>query len=129
MKRAFLLILVFLAACGPQKMDDETIAYAKSIEFRNVRLSAKESYSRQTVYFLRIDVHNNGQRVVGELDVVLFFYDAQGKVVTTERATAVSSRLKPLGPGETRDFQHGFDLPADWNRVSPNVGIAYMELK
>ena len=125
-----MILLLAASACGPHKMDEETIAYAKSsIRFENVRLSAKASYTGQTVYFLRIDVVNYGQRTVKELDVVLYFYDTNGKLVNTERATAISPRLRPLGPGEKRDFQHGFDLPTDWNRTSPNVGIAFMELK
>jgi hypothetical protein len=43
-------------------------------------------------------------------------------------ATAISPRLRALGPGETRDFRQGFDPPAGWNRVSPNIGITYLEL-
>jgi hypothetical protein len=116
--------------CGPRTMDEDTIAYAKAyIRFQNVRLSAKEAYSGQTVYFLRIDVVNNGTRAVKELDVVLYFYDTSGKLVNMERATAISPRLRPLGPREKRDFQHGFDMPPDWNRTSPNIGIAFLDLK
>lgn len=128
------IVLIFtllaLAGCGPRTMDQQTIAYAKeSIRFENVRLSAKASYTGQTVYFLRIDVVNYGNRAVKQLDVVLYFFDTQGKLVNTERATAISSRHTPLEPGKRRDFQHGFDYPADWNRTSPNIGIAFLDLK
>jgi len=128
---AWLVTALFpLASCKPSKMDAETIAYAKSfIRFPSVHLSAKDAYAGQTVYFLRIEVANSGSRAVKELDVVLYFYDTAGNLVTTERATAVSPRLRPLGSGEKRDFVHGFYLPDGWNRTSPNIGIAYLELK
>ena len=124
-----MVVAALLTACGPKKMNEEAIAYAHSVVFRNARLSALQSYSGQTMYYLRIDVNNIGDKPVRQLEVILYFYDAQGKLVNTERATAVSDRHKPLMPGETRDFKHGFDMPADWNRVTPNIGIAYLELK
>ena len=124
-----LLLAISIAACGPSKMDPETIAYAKSIVFKNVRLSAKSDLTGRDTYFLRIDVSNNGQRVIKELDIMMYFFDPQGKIVYSERATAVSPRRRPLNPGETRDFQHGFDLPAEWNRVSPTITITYLQLK
>jgi hypothetical protein len=39
-------------------MDPEATVYASQIEFRNVRLSAAETYAKQTIYYLRSDVHN-----------------------------------------------------------------------
>ena len=127
---AVLLVVLSFSGCGPRKMNDETISYAKSsIRFDNVKLSAKEAYSGQTVYFLRIDVVNQGQRPVKELIVMLYFHDRAGKLVNTERATAVSARSRPLGPGQRRDFQHGFDLHPDWNRTTPHIGIAYLDLQ
>ncbi len=120
--------LWFLSSCGPRTTSEDAKAYASSIEFRNVRLSASESYAGQTVHYLRIDVVNKGGRKVKELQVVLYFRDAIGKVVLTENAVAISPRHRPLEPGETRMFRQGFDPPADWNRVSPNIGIAYLAL-
>ncbi len=130
MKRAIpVLFLTLLAACGPKKMNEEAVAYAKSIEFRNARLSALQAYSGETMHYLRIDVRNTGQRAVRQLEVVLYFYDRQNKLVNTERAIAVSERHRPLAPGETRDFKQGIEFPPDWNRVTPNIGISYLELK
>ncbi len=111
-------------------MDQETIAYAKQyVRFQNVRASAKTDYRGQSLGTLHMDVANTGPRDIRELDVVLYFQDAAGNVIATERATAISPRLKPLAAGQTRDFMHGFDLMNAWNRSSPGVGIAYLKLK
>jgi hypothetical protein len=127
---AMLVLVAFLAACKPHKMDEEAIAYAKAyVRFQNVRAGCKTDYRGQTLCTLHMDVANNGPRVIRELDVVLYFYDTSGNVVIVERATAISPRLRPLDPGQTRDFLHGFDLLDSWNRTSPGVGIAYLELK
>src|SRR5437763_147984 len=109
MRRTVLLIVsvALLTACGPKKMNEEAVAYARSIVFQNARMSTPmQSYTGVISYYLRIDVHNNGDKPVRQLEVVLYFYDAQGKLVNTERATAISERHKPLMPGETRDFKH-----------------------
>jgi hypothetical protein len=127
---AAVALVVLLAGCKPHKMDEETIAYAKAyVRFQNVRAGCKTDYRGQTLCTLHIDVANNGSRTIREMDVVLYFYDTQGSVLATERATAISPRLRPLGPGQTRDFLHGFDLMDSWNRTSPSIGIAYLELK
>jgi len=91
-------------------MNDEAVAYAKSIDFATP-LSALQAYSGETMHYLRIDVHNSGPRAVKQLEVVLYFYDRQNKLVNTERAIAVSERYKPLAPGETRDFKQRHRLP------------------
>jgi hypothetical protein len=125
-----LAVAALLAGCKPRKMDEETIAYAKAyVRFQNVRAGCKSDYRGQTLCTLHIDVANNGSRTIKEMDVVLYFYDTQGNVLVTERATAIPPRLRPLGPGQTRDFLHGFDLLDTWNRTSPSIGIAYLELR
>jgi hypothetical protein len=40
-------------------MDQDTQAYASQIEFRNVHLSAAETYAKQTINYLHSDVHND----------------------------------------------------------------------
>ena len=127
---AALVLVALLAGCKPPKMDEAAIAYAKTyVRFQNVRAGCKTDYRGQTLCTLHMDVSNNGPRTIKELDVVLYFYDITGKVLIVERATAISPRLRPLDPGQTRDFLHGFDLLDTWNRTSPGVGIAYLELK
>jgi hypothetical protein len=128
-RRACLAIVVALGFSACKKTTSpEAAAYASKIVFSNVRLSAAENAAQQTIHYLRVAVTNRGDRPVKHLEVILYFQDAQGKVVLTERAMAISPRLRPLAPGEQRDFRQGFDPPADWNRASPNVGIAYLEI-
>ncbi len=124
-----LLAALLLVSCRPKPMSDEAKAYASSVIFRNVRLSAMETYAHQTVHYLHIDVRNIGQHKVRHLEVILYFRNSLGQVALTERATAISPRLRPLEPGETRAFQQGFDPPADWNRTSPNIGIATLVIE
>jgi hypothetical protein len=127
---AVTFLLIRNARNKPHFLDAETITYAKQyIRFQNVRASAKADYRGQTVGFLHIDVANNGPRAIKELDVELWFWDTSGNVFATEHATAVSPRLRPLGPGQTRDFLHGFDLKDSWNHTSPTIRIDYLELK
>ena len=126
---AALLLAALLLACRPKLMDEETRAYASSVIFSNVRLSALETYAHQTVHYLHIDVQNRGQRRVKHLEVILYFRNSLGQVALTERAVAISPRLRPLEPGETRKFQQGFDPPAGWNRTSPNIGIAHLVIE
>lgn len=123
------VLCAFVVGCGPRKISDEAKAYASSIEFRNVRLSAAETYAKQTIYYLRIDVHNKGQRPVRELQIMLYFRNAQGELLMSHPVTAISPRLRSLGPGETRDFRQGFDPPPGWNRTSPNIGITYLDIE
>jgi len=128
--RVLLCVLcAFVVSCGPRTISEEAKAYASSIEFRNVRLSAAETYAKQTIYYLRIDVYNKGQRPVRELRIMLYFRNSQGELLMSHPATAISPRLRSLAPGETRDFRQGFDPPAGWNRTSPNIGITYLEIE
>jgi hypothetical protein len=126
---ATLAVALLLAACRAKPMDEETKAYASSIVFSNVRLSAEENMAHQTVHYLRIDVQNRGPRQVKHLEVILYFRNTLGQVALYERAMAISPRLRPLAPGETRAFKQGFDPPADWNRTSPNIGISYLAIE
>lgn len=124
-----LALCALLIGCGKKTTSPEAAAYASNILFRNVRLTASETFAKQTIYYLRIDVQNKGDRAVKELQLLLYFRDVQGQVLLTHPATAISSRFRPLAPGETRDFRQGFDPPAGWNRTSPNIGITYLEIE
>ena len=124
-----LAVWLFLASCGGRTPHEEAAAYASQLEFRNVRLSASENFAGQTVHYLEIDVHNRGQRAVRQLEVLLSFRNAQGPVVLSERATAISPRTRPLGAGQKRSFRLGFDPPAEWNRQRPEISIASLLLE
>ncbi len=134
MKRLLLILLTFsllLASCrgGRTARDQEAAAYAGSLQFSNARLSASENFAGQTIHYLSIDVYNRGQRAVTNLEVQLVFRNAQGQVVLSEQATAISPRMRPLGVGEKRTFRLGFDPPAEWNLRSPDTSIARLELE
>ena len=131
MKR-FLLTLaaacLLLASCSSRAREQAAAAYAPNLYFSNARLSASENFAGQTIHYIAIEVQNRGPRAVSHLEVMLTFRNSQGQVVLSERATAISPRVRPLGAGEKRPFRLGFDPPPDWNFRSPEVGIARLVL-
>lgn len=124
-----LVTCLLLVSCARRTTDEEAAAYASQLEFRNIRAGASGNFAGQTVTYIKMDVHNRGRRAVKHVEVLLSFRDTQGKEVLRERAVAVSPRTRPLGPGQTRGFQLGFDIPADWDRRQPSITIARLVLE
>jgi hypothetical protein len=100
-------------------------AYASHIRLENLKMSRASNYLRQEVTFLSGSVTNDGPRTVRDVEVTVEYYDSLNRVILRERMSLFGARPIPLGPGEKRPFQLGFEhIPPTWNYVYPTIRIS-----
>jgi hypothetical protein len=127
----FLAVLLCAACRSRSELSAQDVAnYAHRISFSNFRLRAEENLVGHTVYYIRAVVKNNGDRSVTLLVVDARFRDTEGQVALKEPVTVISDKFPPVGPGQSREFQMGFEsVPASWNRNAPELTIARLTLE
>ena len=119
-------------------LSPEAEAYLPQVEISGLELSRWENFLGQTVTYLDINITNRGQRTLGALEVTIEFYDPYKQVVLRETLRPIGSPRPsppaapsgPLAPGQTRRFRASFEhLPADWNRLPPQVRVTGLLLQ
>jgi hypothetical protein len=109
---------------APSPITAEEKAYLSKISVSEARMSAAQNFLGDTVTYLNGKIANQGSRPVRDVELQLEYVDMIGQVVLRDSAHAVSSRLPPLQPGETRAFQVSYDhMPADWNQAPPKIVV------
>jgi hypothetical protein len=105
-------------------------AYAGSLIFDNLNMSAFENMFHQKVIYLNGNVSNKGARTVRAAEITVEFYDASHKLVLSEKHRIVGDGTRPLESGENRDFQIGFEtIPDAWNHEFPAMHITGLDLE
>ena len=114
------------AAAGA--LSPEQKAYASTLAFADLKMSAAANFLGNTVTYLDGTVTNNGTQTVRRLDVELNFVDMLNQVVLRETAHPLSGRSAPLAPGQSQGFRVAFEhMPMDWNQAPPSVKVLHVE--
>ena len=114
-------------AAGRPPMGAEEKAYLAQISVADPRMSAAENFLGNTLTYLDARVTNQGTRAVRQLDLKLEFHDTLEQVVLRETAHAITLRMPPLKPGDTRPFRVTFEhVPVDWNQAAPVITAEYV---
>jgi hypothetical protein len=114
----------------PLPMGPVEQAYAPQIHFLEPKMSRAANFLNQEVTFVFGTVENGGQRQVRQIEVTLEFHDVFNQVVLRDKQRLFLPNAAPLGPGERRDFQLGYEhLPAQWNQAYPAIRITGLDLK
>jgi hypothetical protein len=99
-------------------------AYAASIHFADLKMTRASNYLRQEVTFLSGTVSNDGPRALHNIEVTVEYHDSLDRVVLRERMPLFGTRPVPLGSGQKRAFELGFEhIPATWNYVYPTIRV------
>jgi len=99
-------------------------AYASSIQFGDLKMTRASNYINQEITFLSGTVSNGGSRGLRNIEVTVEYRDSLDRVVLREQMPLFGTRPVPLGPGQKRAFQLGFEhIPPTWNYVYPSIRI------
>jgi hypothetical protein len=99
-------------------------AYASSIRIDNLKMTRASNYLHQEITFLSGTVSNNGPRGLHNIEVTVEYHDSLDRVVLREQMPLFGTRPVPLGPGQKRTFQLGFEhIPPSWNYVYPTIRV------
>ncbi len=99
-------------------------AYAPSIHFDNLKMTRASNYINQEITFLSGTVSNGGPRALRNVEVTIEYHDSLDRVVLREQMPLFGTRPVPLGPGQKRLFQLGFEhIPPAWNYVYPTIRV------
>lgn len=105
-------------------------AYVSEIQFANFNLSRFENMLHQQVTYLNGDISNKGSRAIRAAEITVEFYDKENRVALRDTRRIIGNGSQPLGSGESRDFQIGFEaIPISWNGKFPSVRITGLDLE
>ncbi len=132
---AVLLVNHFVAPSGPQvvkplPMGEAEKSYAPQVHFLDPKMSRAANLLNQEVTYIMGTVQNGGTRPIKQIEITMQFHDPYNQLVQTETERLFGPSEIPLGPGEQRDYQLGYDHVSDqWNQVYPTVEITGLDLK
>jgi hypothetical protein len=105
-------------------------AYAKQVRFVDLKMSRAANFLNQEVTFVFGSVVNDGPRTIHETEVTVEFRDPFNQVILRDTRRPLGPRAAPLGPGQRRDFQFGFEhVPPDWNHQYPSLHVTGLLLE
>ena len=124
---------LFLRQPPPQQpaiLTPEAKAYTRNLALSDVEMQAKENMMQSTLVEITGKISNNGDRVLGLVEINCVFYDPYGQVVLRERVPIVRAKGLGLKPAETRAFRLPFDaIPSGWNQAMPQLVIARIDFE
>ena len=105
-------------------------AYARQIRFFDLRMSRAANFLNQEVTFVFGMAANDGSRTVRDIEATIEFHDLFNQVILRDTRRVLGPRTAPLGPGQHREFQFGFEhVPADWNHQYPSIRVTGLLLE
>lgn len=117
-------------ALQPLPMGPAEQAYASQVHFLDVKMSRAANFLNQEVTFLFGTMENSGSRRIRQMEVTVEFQDVFGQVILRETQRLFPPRAAPLGAGEQREFELGFEaVPPQWNQVYPSMRITGLSLE
>ena len=132
---AALLASRYISPSGPEvvkplPMGPAEQAYIPQIHFLEPKMSRAANLLNQEVTYIMGTIQNGGNRPIKQIEITMQFTDPFNQLVQTETERLFGPNEVPLGPGEQRDYQLGYDhISAQWNQVYPSVKITGLELK
>jgi hypothetical protein len=121
---------------APPPLTGDAKAYLKHLRFvaadgqtpESPKMTAHESYMKQSVVEITGNIQNMGDRVVEVIEINCVFYDPYGQMVLRERVPVVTKKMGKLAPGESKAFRLAFDnVPESWNQAMPTMVIARID--
>ncbi len=114
----------------PLPMTSAEQAYAQKIRFAEPEMNRVANFLNQEVTFVYGTMINDGERTIRRIEVTLEFRDMFSQVVLRDSRRLIGPREASLGPGESREFQLGYEhLPQDWNRQYPSIRVTGLLLQ
>lgn len=105
-------------------------AYVSNVRFEQPKMSRYANMLHQEVTYVTGEIYNNGNRTIANMQVTMQFHDVQNHVVYSKSVRPLGANPKPLGPGQMRSFDLGFDqIPDTWNEVYPTIQVTGLLLK
>jgi hypothetical protein len=132
---AAVLVSHYVSPSGPEQvkplpMGPAEQSYAPQVHFLEPKMSRAANLLNQEVTYIMGTVQNGGTRPIKQIEITMQFHDPFNELVQTETERLFGPNEAPLGPGEQRDFQLGYDhVSAQWNQVYPTVQITGLDLK
>ena len=116
-------------AVQPLPMRPAEQAYVPQIHFLDSKMSRAANFLNQEVTFIFGTVENGGNRQIRQIEITLEFHDPFDQVVLRDTQRLFPPKAAPLGPGERRDFQVGYEsIPAQWNQMYPAIRVTGLDL-
>jgi hypothetical protein len=131
---AAVLLSRYSTPVGPQvlkplPMGPAEQAYASQVHFLEPKMSRAANFLNQEVTFVFGTLENGGNRRIKQIEITLEFHDPFNQVVLRDTQRLFSPGAAPLGPGQQRDFQVGYEhVSAQWNNVYPSIRISGLDL-
>lgn len=113
----------------PLPMGPSEQAYAQQIHFLEPKMSRAANFLNQEVTFVFGTLENGGNRRIKQIEITLEFHDPFNQVALRDKQRLFGPREAPLGRGQQRDFQVGYEsTPAQWNNVYPTIRVTGLDL-
>jgi hypothetical protein len=131
---AAVLLSRYSSPAGPQAvkplpMGPVEQAYAQQIHFLEPKMSRAANFLNQEVTFVFGTLENGGNRRIKQIEITLEFHDPFNQVVLRDTQRLFLPAAAPLGPGQQRDFQVGYEhISAQWNNGYPSIRITGLDL-
>jgi hypothetical protein len=115
-------------AAKPLPIGPSEQAYAAQIHFLDPSMSRAANFLNQEVTYVFGSVENGGKRRIKQIEITLEFHDPFGQIVQRDIQRLFSPNADPLGPGQQRDFQVGYEhISAQWNNTYPTVRVTGLD--
>jgi hypothetical protein len=112
----------------PLPMGPAEQTYAPQIHFLEPKMSRAANFLNQEVTFVFGTLENGGNRKIKQIEITLEFHDPFGQIVQRDIQRLFSPNADPLGPGQQRDFQVGYEhISAQWNNTYPTVRVTGLD--
>jgi hypothetical protein len=137
-----IVAVLFAISRTQQKTPTGPPAYAASIKFSDLKMSAAENFVGATVSYIDGTVTNTGNQTVRHVAVEVTFKDSMGQLAQRETVPlrvlqtsgpypdAVDLNAAPLAPAQSRPFRLTFEsISAQWNHEYPEIKVTDVTLK
>ena len=131
---AAVLLSRYSSPAGPQvakplPMGAAEQAYSQQIHFLEPKMSRAANFLNQEVTFVFGTLENGGNRRIKQIEITLEFHDPFNQVVLRDTQRLFLPTAAPLGPGQQRDFQVGYEhIAAQWNNGYPSIRVTGLDL-
>jgi hypothetical protein len=131
---AAVLLSRYTSPAGPQAvkplpMGPAEQAYAQQIHFLEPKMSRAANFLNQEVTFVFGTLENGGNRRIKQIEITLEFHDPFNQVVLRDTQRLFLPTAAPLGAGQQRDFQVGYEhISAQWNNGYPSIRVTGLDL-
>lgn len=127
---------------GEQKKPAAPPAYAASLQFSDLKISAAQNFAGATFSYFDGTITNTGDKTVTHAVAQVTFKDDMGQMAQRGEIPirilrtggpydeAVDLNLSPLAPGQSKPFRLTFEnISAQWNHAYPDLQITQVSVR